>query len=269
MKRIVTVVAVLGLAVTACGGGDDDTGEAEETVESVDETVEESAEASASSTADEADPSPTTTADDAVDDDTADDAGDDAADDDGAGSAGGGSIDSLADIPAECRDEMAWFLREIEPIVSSTDWQTATLGDFEEIAAEFESRANEFEERSDAAGCNDLDIDDSGFDLIIELADDEAPGTIGFLEFLDTMSSGVLPDDGAGEDASDSPDGFADCDEAVAFVEDLLANYEAFTEVPAAQLMQFSGLAMVFGTCTPEQLEFFDSPEVNQFLSGE
>lgn len=57
------------------------------------------------------------------------------------------------------------------------------------------------------------------------------------------------------------------CDDAIKFVESLLANYDAFTEVPAAELVRFTQLSSVLVTCTPEQAKFFESDELNEFLS--
>lgn len=285
MKRIVTAVAALGLAITACGGGDGDadTTASAEVSADADATAPEGAGTEEPAEAAPAQSAESTDSDGASDDgesgdgesgddDTAESGEADDGDDSSGDAAGsdaddGGSIRSISDVPEACRDEMARFLRDIEPIVSPIDWTTATFAEFEAIFAEFETLSDEYDRNSSAAGCDDLDfVEDAEFDLMIDFARDEAPGTVGFLEFLASVGA-ATGTDGAGDDTGSA--GFASCDEAVTFVQDLLDEYDSFTEVPAAELVKFSSLPNVYVTCSPEQLEFFDSPEVNAFLSGE
>lgn len=285
MKRAVAMLAIAGLALAACGG-DDDAGEPAaaapaETEEPADEPAAEPA----------ADDSANDSAGDGGDDaggDAGGDAGvqsnDDAGDDDtGVSSTGddtGDAMDSssadpiivrsLADVPDQCKDEMADFLRKIEPVVGSIDWQTATFADFEAIGPEFEALSEEFDEASSTSGCDAIEFEGvDEFGVLIEFASDVAPGTVGFFEFIDAFA----PDDGgddesAGSGGSLGTDSFDSCDDAVAYVEELMAQYDNFTEVPAAELMQFAELANVFMTCSPEQMEFFDSEAVLAFLEG-
>lgn len=183
----------------------------------------------------------------------------------------GESVDSLDDIPERCRDLMADFLRDIEPIVGPVDWDNATLADFEQIAGEFEERSNEFDTDSGSQDCDELEFtdDDDGFGLIVELADDVAPGTVQFFEFLDTMRAGVPPtggDDAGGEQAG--ADQWEDCDDAIAAIEQLMTEHDAFAEVPVSELAKFANMGSVMTSCTPEQLEFFESSEVSDFLSS-
>jgi len=71
-------------------------------------------------------------------------------DDDGGGDSGT-PIRSISDVPEVCRKEMADFLRAVEPIVSSIDWSTATMADFQAIADEFEAdvRAGRLDDLAD------------------------------------------------------------------------------------------------------------------------
>lgn len=268
MRRGMAVLASLGLVLAACGGDDSDDGAAT-AVESVEESEAES-ESESGETVAETDES---TADSDADSDTGDDDAGDAADD-GGDDDGGTVIRSFDDIPQECRDSMAEFLREIEPIVGDVDWQTATLADFETIGAEFDEISGDFEAENAANGCDDMVFadDDDEFRLLIDFAREEAPGTVGFFEFLSSFAPAaedmVGSADGGGDDEdAGGTDGFADCDAAVSFMEQLMADYDSFLEVPAAELMRFSALGTVIGTCSPEQMEFFDSDEFNNFVS--
>jgi len=282
MKRIVAVVAALGLAVSACGS-DDDAGSAataEETADSAEAssgdassddgaTAEETAEPESTEETEESAADVTTTTEQveeseetAGQDDTSASTDDDNADD----AVSAGQIRSLGDIPEVCREQMLNFLRDVEPIVSTIDWQTATFAEFEAIIGDFEAISTEFEQQNLDAGCNDLEFaEDREFELMIEFAENEAPGTVGFLRFLAQVNQTT----GGGDtgDGSTTGAGFTDCQEAIDFVQGLIDDYDSFTEVPAASLVKFSGLAAIFVTCSPEQLEFFDSPEVNDFLS--
>jgi len=174
------------------------------------------------------------------------------------------SVSSLDDLPEVCRDLMSDFLKDIEPIVSPIDWDNATLADFEAISAEFEARADQFDADSDAAGeCDNIDMEDGdSFDPLIEFAQNEAPGTVGFLnfisEFVDAATT-AMGDTAAG-------DGFETCEEAIAFMDGLMESYDSMDEVPVSELTTMANIATVIFTCTPEQMTYFDSPEVNAFF---
>lgn len=203
-----------------------------------------------------------------------DDAGsDDGGDDNGASVSGLADDDSdgdtisassLDDIPQVCRDLMSDFLKDIEPIVSPIDWDNATLADFETISAEFEARADQFDADSDAAGeCDNIDMeDDDSFNILIDFAQDEAPGTVGFLTFISSFV------DAAASAMGDTATGGAveTCEEAIAFMDGLMENYDSMEEVPVSELTAMADIVTVIFTCTPEQMAYFDSPEVNAFF---
>lgn len=247
MKRTIATFAIT-LGLVACGSGDDDAGTP-------------------------ADPADQEAADQEPSDEPAGEepAGEEPAYQEPSDEPAGESVDSLDDIPERCRDLMADFLRDIEPIVEPVDWANATLADFEQIAGEFEERSNEFDTDSGSQDCDELEFadDDDGFGLIIELADDVAPGTVPFFEFLDTMRAGVTPSGGGDDDSGDetAADQWEDCDDAIAGIERLMSEHDAFTEVPVNELAKFASMGSVMMSCTPEQLEFFESSEVSDFLS--
>ena len=263
MKRTIAGIAVLGLLVGACGSGDDD-------------AQSDSAGASTETTGgDETPPSDDSAAGQTTEGGSSDDStsGESAggSDDTGSGDTGdvvdAETIRSLSDIPQVCLDQMADFLREIEPVVSSIDWRSATLADFENIAEDFQSIADDFEASSEINGCNDLDfVDENESEILQEFASDEAPGTVGFLEFLAVLGSSV--DDGSGESGSAGGAAFESCADGIAFVQNLMDTYDSFADVPATELMKFSQISTLYLTCTPEELEFFDSGELDAFLAG-
>ena len=258
MKRIITIVTALGIALVGCGGDDaasvtqttgaasvDPSSDSAMTV--TDPSVAVSAEAEAEATA-EAEAEAT---------------GSDTAEAGSGDAEAGDVIRTVDEIPQECRDEMAAFLREIEPTVSSIDWEDASISDFESIADDFTQETAAFEAASDTAGCNDLVFEENGeFDLLVEFAEQEAPGVAGFFEFLDLMRESSSP-------ASDGDTAVTveTCAEGIEFVEGLMAEYDTIRDVPASQLATFQQLPEVFITCTPDQVGFFDREDVDAFLS--
>lgn len=174
------------------------------------------------------------------------------------------SVSSLGDIPEVCRDLMSDFLKDIEPIVSPIDWDNATLADFETISADFEARADQFDADSDAAGeCDNIDMeDDDSFNLLVEFAQDEAPGTVGFLNFI----SGFVDAAATAMGDTASGGGVETCEEAIAFMDGLMESYDSMDEVPVSELAAMANIITVIFTCTPEQMTYFDSPEVNTFF---
>lgn len=277
MKRIIAVVTALGMGLVACGGGGDaaDSSTAATVETSVETTVETTvdisdeasadvsvdATAEASSNEDSSDPESTVTVPKA-----------DASSDEPSGSGSEDTssrdrITSLDEIPQECRDEMAKFLREIEPTVSTIDWKTATISEFQSISGEFEEETAAFEQASEAAGCNDLVFDqDAEFDLMVEFAEDEAPGVVGFFEFLDLMRTSATPGTVGADSGSDTT--LETCADGIEFLEGLLAEYDTIKDVPASELATFQQLPQVFVTCDETEAAFFDREDVDAFLNG-
>ena len=273
MKRLMTAVAALTLVVAACGGGDDSTSGTTDDESTADATTSEITEPSADDTdtagADDDDAPPVEpdddSEDDSEDDANVDDANVDDADDDDADVAGGPEIRSISDMPPACRDAMAEWLRAIEPVVSPVDWEGATMADFEEIALEFETMSDEFETAISNAGCDDLNfVDDSEDDILIDFARSEAPGAVGFLEFLNQMRLGVQPDD----DGTLATGDIETCEDAIDFLQGLMDDYDSIASVPAAELLKVPAISALFASCTPEQLEFFDNADLEEFMDG-
>lgn len=263
-RRGAAALMVMALGVAACGG-DDDGGEG-----AADDVGTEAAEEPEATGDEPADEDTGGAEDEPADDEATEPPADDEPADDGDGDGGSGNIGSIDDIPERCRDLMEDFLQEIEPIVEPIDWENASLTDFEAVAADFEGIAADFEADSANEACDDLDIDDEeGFELILEFAADVAPGTVPFFEFINSMSSGVVPSDGGDDGAAAPSEGsFENCDDAIAAIEEWIATYDSMTEMPVSELSKFASMGTVMMTCTPEQLEFFDSQEVTDFLGG-
>jgi hypothetical protein len=255
MRRLVGTMAVAVFVAAGCGGGDDESDSA------TDSTAITEADGTTDGTTDGTDDE--TTGDETTGDDPADTTTDETTGDETTGDGTEpATITSFEDIPQECLDMTADFLREIEPLVSPIDWANATMADFESVAPAFEAEAAAFDTRS-AEVCASIDLAAEGLAVMIDFAADEAPGTVGFLEFLDKLQRASL---GAESTPEDGPAAFEDCAGAIVFVEGLLASNETITDVPLDDMLQVANIASVFMSCTPEQQAFFESPEVTAFF---
>lgn len=254
MKSFVAPLLAVCLVLTACGGS---------TAESVESGASEN---DAATTTTVAETTTTAAAETTTEAPAADESSmveDDEMEDDDSSSVKVGSID---DIPEVCRELMADFLREIEPVVSEVDWDNASMADFEAVSLEFEPIADEFDAATEAeAECNDIELeDDENFALLVDFAKDEAPGSVGFLTFLNELMTSfdeaMEPTTGDGS--------LATCQDAMDFVQELADEHDSINTVPIDQLTQMTELTTAMFTCSPEELEFFNNPEIAEFLAG-
>jgi hypothetical protein len=261
LTRLAAVVAAASLAFTACAGSDDEdataddttTDTAADTTDNVDDTAADTAAPTTDTATDTDAASTTTTADTAPSTTDADTAADDpATGDDGedagavtvpAGDDGTIVVGSIDELPQECVDALADFLQAIEPAVSEIDWDAATVADFEAVSEEIADEGDAF----DATGaCGEFDLgDDEAIQSLIDFAEEEAPGVIGWLEFIQEVST--PSDTGAAAELTT-------CDDAIAYMEDLLGDGVSIDDLPAADFAQAStALDVIFSECTEEQ----------------
>ena len=257
----------------ACGGGDDeDAGEepaaSSETTESSSETgstepatAEESVSSAVDTTVADTTEAPTTTeaessattADESISDD---DTGEMI------------EVDDFDDLPQHCRDAFADYLQQIEPTVSDIDWDTATMADFETLTTDLQAQSESFDEDMATAGCDRYEVGESSESIqaMIDFAEQEAPGTVGYLEFLASFLEDLSGMDGS-LGAADVP---TDCAGAIAYMEELMAEHSTMTEMPINDMMSVSAVVSTIGTeCPPAQSqEFFARDEVTAFLGG-
>jgi hypothetical protein len=273
MARVAALLVSVSL-VAACGGDDDDAGDAtaapETTAPDADEAAAATTEATSTITADE---SPTTTAgettiadepssmtDDGLSTEAPSDDDDDPIE-----------IDDFDDLPAECRDLFADFLRQIEPIVSEVDWENATMADFESLTDQLDVESGSFDAQIAEANCDDYELGESpdSIQAMIDFAEDEAPGAVGYLEYLASFLEDLSGLDGGtgGAGAADVP---TDCDGAIAYVDALIAEHDTMMEMPVADMMSVStAITTISSECSPERSqEFFTRTDVTEFMSA-
>jgi hypothetical protein len=172
------------------------------------------------------------------------------------------SVDDLGDMPQECVDLLGAFLKKIEPKVSSIDWNEATLADFEAFSKEFEADSSSFDAQISAAGCNNYSLngsDDRQFEQMAELAAAEAPGTLGYLQFLNSLASS---DTATGEPIP------SDCADIIAAIEEFLADGGSMQDLTMAEVTRLGQLMTgVSDTCTAEEsTAFFARDDLTTYL---
>ena len=173
------------------------------------------------------------------------------------------TVDNFGDMPPKCIELLGSFLKKIEPTVSKVDWDTATLADFEEFGKQFQTETDAFDSQTAAAGCDKYNLsgsDEKQFEQMAELASAEAPGTLGFINFLGALSASATATDGS------IP---TDCAGTIALIEPYLAN-GTMKDLTMAQITTLGQLMNgISENCTSEEASaFFARADVSAFISG-
>jgi hypothetical protein len=173
------------------------------------------------------------------------------------------SVSSFGDMPPQCIEILSSFLKAIEPTVSKVDWKTATLADFEGLSQQFTAESATFDTQSAAAGCNKYNLTASDSDQlkqIVQLAAAKAPGTVGFITFLGSLTN-------AASAGGSVP---TDCAGTIAAIEPYLGKGTTMKDLTMAEVTQFGKLMTAINTnCTPaESLAFGQRADVAAFIKG-
>jgi hypothetical protein len=245
--RKMFLISAFALLVAACGGSDNDvavgdaTGETSASVENstVDDSSASSAGSVESSTADDSSTGSVEESDDTI------------------------SVDDFGDMPPKCIELLATFLKQIEPTVSAIDWDKATLGEFEEFSKQFEAESDSFDSQTAAAGCDKYNLtgsDEQQFEQMAELAAAEAPGALGFITFLRSLSESQTAA------AASIP---SDCAGTIAAIEPYLAR-GSMRDLTVGEVGLVGQLMGAVGSnCTAEEASaFYDRDDVAAFTGG-
>jgi hypothetical protein len=226
MRAIKVLTLVLALAAAACGGGDTtDTTTGVEPTTTVGETTTTAAEAT------------TTTSED-----------------------GGGTV-SFDDMPSECVDALVGFLQAIEPALEGVDFDTLTAADMEALGTEMEALGEEYGAALEDLDCPDPEgSDDEAFTAMIEIAEREAPGTVGYLEWIQSFATAA--------DSMGNASG--DCETDIAAFELIVEENESMSTLTMEEIVEVGGLVTSISTvCSPERAEeFLSQDNVASFLEG-
>jgi hypothetical protein len=173
------------------------------------------------------------------------------------------SVDDFGDMPPECIELLATFLKQIEPTVAAIDWDTATLGEFEAFSEQFKAESDSFDAQTAAAGCDRYNLtgsDEKQFEQMAELAAAEAPGALGFIEFLRSLS----------EDQTAAAESLpSDCAGTIDAIEPYLAK-GTMQDLTVAEVGLVGQLMGAVGTnCTAEEATaFYGRDDVTAFTGG-
>ena len=171
-----------------------------------------------------------------------------------------GSVGSMSDMPAECVSAFRSYLQAIEPIVEGVDFESATQADFEALSAQFEAATGDFEEET--ATCPELDLTaEESYATMIEFAEDEAPGTVAYFEFIQgfigNIPTGVTGVTGSG-----------DCETDIAAMQELVDRGGTVSDLTVAEGNEVTELLVAIGSsCSPARLnEFLAKEDVAAYL---
>ncbi len=177
----------------------------------------------------------------------------------------GGASVSIDDIPQECLDSLAEFLREIEPIVEPIDWENATIEDLDEIAASLEEPSVAYSEQITDTACDQVDVeasDEESFEFMIDFAESEAPGTVGYLEWIRDFAGAMS--EGTGTESS------GDCETDIAAIQAIVDEGVPMSQLPLSEMGSIGSLVTSISmNCSAERAgEFFSQADVAAFLES-
>ncbi|CAN5122699.1 hypothetical protein BH18ACT5_BH18ACT5_15750 [soil metagenome] len=167
-----------------------------------------------------------------------------------------GSVSALSDMPRECLDACDTFLLEIEPAVSDFDFQNATQADFEELSVELETISEPMDEAT--ANCPELNMEtDDSINAMIDYANNVAPGTVPYFEFIASFMQNVNA-------------GSGDCDVDMAAFMDYVDAGKPMRELTLSEVTAVNGLMQSIALNCPaeEASNLYLDPDVAAFLGG-
>jgi hypothetical protein len=174
------------------------------------------------------------------------------------------TVTELSDMPPKCVELLGKFLKQIEPTVSKIDWDKATLADFEKFGDSFQAESDSFDKDTTAAGCDKYNLegsDEKQFQQMEALAQSEAPGTVGFIKFLNSLTASAS---GSGGSVP------ADCDGTIAEIELFVKGGGTMQDLTMAEVTRLGQLITAVQTnCTSEEsTAFFGRDDVTKFMGG-
>ena len=173
-------------------------------------------------------------------------------------------VDNLGDMPPKCIELLGKFLKQIEPTVSKIDWDKATLADFEAFGNTFKAESDSFDKETTAAGCDKYNLqgsDEKQFQQMAALAKSEAPGTLAFLRFLNSLSATAKATGGSVP---------TDCNATIAEIEPFVSRGGTVKDLTMVQVTRLGQLMTAIRVnCTSEQsTAFLNRADVRAFISG-
>ena len=173
---------------------------------------------------------------------------------------GAGTVD-FADMPQECIDAVVGYLQAIEPAVEDVDFDTTTGEELEAMGTELDALSEDYTTAIEDLDCPDPSgSDEDAFAAIIELAEQEAPGTVGYLQWVQGLATGLGDAEVSG-----------DCETDISALRAIIEENSSMSDLTMTEVVQVGSLvASVSTACTPERAEeFFAEPDVAAFLDSQ
>ena len=162
----------------------------------------------------------------------------------------------IEDIPPECLTALSEVLTTFEPAVQGIDWENATIDDHLQVMMTLSSASI-----GDTSGCENVELDmteEDGAALFLEVAEQEAPGAVGYFTAIMAIN-----------EALDGRQSTGECQADIAIFEDVIAGGVPFVDLPLPEQWLVLNLMGSIGFCnlqTQGELRF--RPEVEEFLAG-
>jgi hypothetical protein len=171
-----------------------------------------------------------------------------------------GTVD-FADMPQECINALVGYLQAIEPAVEGVDFESTTGEDLEAMGTELEGLSEEYTTAIEDLDCPDPSgSDEEAFAAIIELAEREAPGTVGYLQWVQGLAAGFGDAEVSG-----------DCETDISALRAIIEENSSMSDLTMTEVVQVGSLvASVSTACNPDRAEeFFAEPDVAAFLESQ
>jgi hypothetical protein len=231
VRTAVSLLVLLALLSAACGGGAAGTSSTVDTGE--DETTTQPGAADTTTTTLQA----TTTAEATT----------------STPASGGVGID---DIPPDCLTALSGFLQSFEPAVEAIDWTNATIDDHLQVMMAMATASV-----GDMSACEGVELDvsdEEGAALFFAVAEQEAPGAVGYFTAILAMT-----------EALEGRESTGDCQTDIGLFEEVVAGGVPWVDLPIHEQWYVMNLMSSIGFCnlqTQGELRF--RPEVEEFLAG-
>ena len=162
----------------------------------------------------------------------------------------------IEDIPPECLAEISAILQVFEPAVEGINWETATIMDHIQVMTSLSGTSI-----GDTAACENVDLDvseEEGVALFLEVAEQEAPGAVGYFAAIMAINEELGERQSTGE-----------CQADIATFEDVVAGGVPFVDLPLPEQWLVLNLMGSIGFCNLQtQGELISRPDVEEFLAG-
>lgn len=168
--------------------------------------------------------------------------------------------EALSDMPEECIDALVTYLQAIEPAVEDVDFADPSGPNLTELSSEIEASTAEATAEFESIECPDpLGGDDAArFEAVISIAEQEAPGTVAYLEWVSGLAAGF----------GDASEVSGDCETDITTLQTIVDEGATMSDLTMAQVIEVGSLiASISTACSPARAEeFLAQEDVAAFL---